>query len=617
MNLLVDSIIYKCQITANMFVRLKRVRSYRYLQLVESVRSGDKPRQRVLATLGRVEQLQAEGSIDALVRSLSRFSPTALALIAGESNPATHALKIGPVLIFQRLWQRLKLDQILKELLRERHFGFDVERAVFLSVLHRISCGGSDRHSHQWKEDYEIAGMSQLSLHHSYRAMAWLGQAEARKDKVADGAAPPPVPAEGIQTKAVAAQSKSTRGPAPIYRWHGLKDKIEKSLWVERQDLFNNLSMVFFDTTSLYFEGEGGQTLGQRGHSKDSRPDLAQMVVGVVLDGQGEPLCCEMWPGNAADVKGLLPVLENVRERFGIGRVCVVADRGFISKETLKKLEDKETGWDFILGVRMRASKEARQEVVGKLGSLGEAEPRKGFTVVHGERKSAKDPSPLEVKEVLVGERRYVVCYNPEQARKDAADRSRIVEALRVALKQGDKALVGNKGFRKYLRTEGKRFEIDEAKLKGEARYDGLWVLRTNTALPVAEVSLRYKELWMVERLFRDAKTLLKTRPIFHKRDETIRGHVFCTFLGLVLLKELDRCLRAAGLDLEHNEVMRDLKALQRMRIDDDGKVLWLRSQVQGCCANVFSAVGVALPPLLTLEPKGSRLENRAAGDPP
>src|SRR5664279_588981 len=322
-----------------MFVRLKRVRSYRYLQLVESVRSGDTPRQRVLATLGRVEQLQAEGSIDALVRSLSRFSPTALALIAGQSNPDTHALKIGPGLIFQRLWHRLKLDQILKELLRERHFGFDVERAIFLSVLHRICCGGSDRHSHQWKVDYEIAGVSQLSLHHSYRAMAWLGQAEPRKDKAAAGAAATPAEVESKQTSAVVAV-KSTRGPTPVYRWVGLKDKIEKSLWVERQDLFNNLSVVFFDTTSLYFEGAGGPSLGQRGHSKDSRPDLAQIVVGVVLDGQGEPLCCEMWPGNAADVKGLLPVLENVRERFGIGRVCVVAERGFISKETRKKLKE-------------------------------------------------------------------------------------------------------------------------------------------------------------------------------------------------------------------------------------------------------------------------------------
>lgn len=601
-----------------MFVRLKRVRSYRYLQLVESVRADDKPRQRVLATLGRVEELQAEGSIDALVRSLSKFSPNALALIAGEAAPDTQALTIGPVLIFQRLWQRLKLDQILQELLRERPFGFAVERAVFLCVLHRICWGGSDRHSHQWKGDYEIAGVSQLSLHQSSRAMAWLGQAEPRKDKAAAEAAAQPTPVEGTQTSAVVpAKSKSTRGPTPIYRWHGLKDQIEKSLWVERQDLFNNLSVVFFDTTSLYFEGAGGPSLGQRGHSKDSRPDLAQVVVGVVLDGQGEPLCCEMWPGNAADVKGLIPVLENVRERFGIGRVCVVADRGFISKETLEKLENKEGGWDFILGVRMRASKEAREEVVGKLGNLAEAEQRKGFTVVHGERKNSKDPSPWEVKEVLVGQQRYVVCYNPEQARKDAADRARIVEALRATLKQGDKALVGNKGFRKYLRVEGKHFEVDEAKLKEEARYDGLWVLRTNMALPVAQVALRYKELWMVERLFRDTKTLLKTRPVFHKRDETIRGHVFCTFLGLVLLKELDRSLRAAGLDLEHNEVMRDLKALQRMRIDDEGKVFWLRSQVQGCCAKVFRAVGVALPPLLTLEPEGKWSKKKAADESP
>jgi len=193
-----------------MFVRLKRVRSYRYLQLVESVRAEAKPRQRVLATLGRVEELQAKGSIDALVSSLSKFSPNALALIAGESAPDTHALMIGPVLLFERLWQRLKLEQILKELLRERHFGFDVERAIFLSVLHRICCGGSDRHSHQWKEDQEMAGVSQLSLHHSYRAMAWLGQAEPRTDPPVAGAATQPAEVKGTQNSAASAtQSKS------------------------------------------------------------------------------------------------------------------------------------------------------------------------------------------------------------------------------------------------------------------------------------------------------------------------------------------------------------------------------------------------------------------------
>jgi hypothetical protein len=229
-----------------MFVRLKRVRSYRYLQLVESVRADDKPRQRVLATLGRVEQLQADGSIDALVSSLSKFSPNALALIAGESSPDTQTLTIGPVLIFERLWQRLKLERILKELLCERHFGFDVERAIFLSVLHRICCGGSDRHSHQWKADYELAGASRLSLHHSYRAMAWLGQAEPRTDPAA-AAATAPAAVAGAQQGAIAAvPSKSSRGPTPIYRWRGLKDKIEKSLWVERQDFVQQSVDGFF-----------------------------------------------------------------------------------------------------------------------------------------------------------------------------------------------------------------------------------------------------------------------------------------------------------------------------------------------------------------------------------
>jgi hypothetical protein len=224
-----------------------------------------------------------------------------------------------------------------------------------------------------------------------------------------------------------------------------------------------------------------------------------------------------------------------------------------------------------------------------------------GFAVVQPERQRAKDPSPLAVKEVWVGEHRYVVCYNAEQARKDAHDREAIVAGLRQALRAGDKSLVGNQGYRRYLQNAGHHFAVDEAKLQSEARYDGLWVLRTNTALTTATVALRYKELWRVERLIRDSKTLVRTRPIYHKLDETIRGHVFCSFLALVLLRELDRCLEAAGVHAEWNDVLRDLKALQRMELQEGRKRMWVRSQLQGCCAQVFSTVGLALPPVLQL----------------
>jgi hypothetical protein len=539
-----------------MFARIKQVGSYACLQLVRTERRGGSPRQRVLlATLGRVTQLRGSGELDRLLRSLSRYSPQALALVCGQTPLSTRTWKLGPALVFERLWQRLGLGEILDGWLAGRQFGFAVERAIFVTVLHRLCVSGSDRQAERWRAGYWLPGTEGLALHHWYRAMAWLGEALAAEAQV--GATP--------------------FGPRCV------KDQVEEAL-----------SVVFFDTTSLYFEGQGGQRLGRRGKSKDHRPDLRQMVVGVVLDQEGYPLCSHLWPGNTADVKTLVPVAKDLQRRFGVGRICVVADRGMISRETLAELEGM--GWEYILGARMRSQSEVRDEVVGKLAEVPE-----GFAVVQPERQRAKDPSPLAVKEVWVGEHRYVVCYNAEQARKDAHDREAIVAGLRQALRAGDKSLVGNQGYRRCLQNAGHHFAVDEAKLQSEARYDGLWVLRTNTAWAPAPVALRYKELWRVERLIRDTKTLVRTRPIYHKLDETIRGHVFCSFLALVLLRELDRCLEAAGVQAEWNDVLRDLKALQRMELQEGQKRMWVRSQVQGCCAQVFSAVGLALPPVLQL----------------
>ena len=179
-----------------------------------------------------------------------------------------------------------------------------------------------------------------------------------------------------------------------------------------RRDLFTDLRLVFFDTTSIYFEGEGGQDIGQRGFSKDHRPDLYQMVVGAVLDGPGRPICCELWPGNTSDVTTLIPVVDRLRSRFGVRRVYIVADRGMISKETLAAFEQPERGWQYIRGARMRSQNEVKDEVLSRAGS---------YRVVHPPRVDSDDPSPLKVKEVWVDDRRYIVCLNDDEARKDAA----------------------------------------------------------------------------------------------------------------------------------------------------------------------------------------------------
>jgi transposase len=217
------------------------------------------------------------------------------------------------------------------------------------------------------------------------------------------------------------------------------------------------------------------------------------MIVGVVLDSEGYLVCCEIWPGNTADVTSLKAVAGHLKKRFGIHRMCVVADRGLISQETVDEL--KCEGIHDILGVRMRRNK-----------------------------------------------------------------------------------------------------DIDENKIADDARYDGKWVLTTDTDMKASQVALKYKQLLMVERIFRDIKSALETRPIFHKCDETIRGHVFCAFLGLVLRKELDQALDAMGQRFEWEDIKRDLKALQDITIYDGGKTITIRSRVEGCGGKVFQAVGVAIP---------------------
>jgi transposase len=364
------------------------------------------------------------------------------------------------------------------------------------------------------------------------------------------------------------------------------KDLIEEQLFARGRDLFTEVEIVFFDTTSLYFEGHGGD-LGQYGHSKDHRPDERQLVVGAVLDGEGRPICCELWPGNTADVTTLIPIVDRLWRRFRIRKVCIVADRGMIAHNTIDDLEQQ--GWPYILGARMRQQKEVREQVLND---------KRRFRVVHEARQTSSDPAPLKVKDVWVEGRRYVVCVNEEEVQHDRAARAAIVAGLREQLRRGDKALVGNKGFRRFLKVDGaEHFTIDEAKIEEEARYDGTYVLRTNTELSAAEVALQFKRLWMVEQWFRSCKSLLETRPIYHHCDDTIRGHVFCSFLALVLRYELQSRLQAKGRTFEWADVIRDLEQVQQVEVEHRGHRFHLRSELAGTAGRVFQAAGAAVPP--------------------
>ena len=541
-----------------MYFRRKQSQGRIYLQIVESHRTGDQVRQRVIATLGRLDELEASGQLDRLLRSGARFVQQAMVLDAARTGevPAITVRRIGPALLFERLWAETGCQSVITALARRRGHRFGLERAVFLTVLHRLMRGGSDLAADRWREEYRIAGSEDLDLQHLYRAMAWLGEE---------------LPAD---------QQDGATQFAPRCS----KDLIEEHLFAHRRDLFSRLDLVFMDTTSLYFEGLGGQSIGQYGYSKDHRPDLRQMILAVLIDGDGRPVCSEMWPGNTADVTSLVPVIDRLRRRFAIGRVCVVADRGMISAETIAALEAR--GLLYILGAR-EPDKLVRDVV------LNDAAPFVPLIV----EKRGRD-TDYSAKAVTLGGARYIVCINHQEAAKDAADRTAILAALERQLRRGDKALVGNTGFRRFLKTVGDgHFAVDRSKGDEDARFDGVFVLRTNTDLNPLVAMLRYKQLSAVEQTFRTAKHLLATRPIFHKLDETIRGHVFCSFLALVLKAELEARIAALGQNGSWPAIIADIDALTETEVEQDGKRFMLRSTPRIAAGLALRAAGVALPP--------------------
>ena len=555
-----------------MFFRLKKSGERAYVQIVENKRVDGAVRQSVIATLGRADELDASGALASLLASGAKLTDQVLLINALDEDAdralSASAKRIGGPLLFGKIWERLGIADVLGDLLRDRAFEFAVERAVFVATLHRIFVSGSDRDCSSWMEDYDIAGSDGLDLHHFYRAMAWLG--EEMEEKSEDALAP-----------------------------RCVKDVIEEKLFDKRRDLFCDLSAVFMDTTSLSFYGEGGETLGEHGYSKDYRPDLKQMILALIVDGNGRPICTEMWPGNTADVTTLLPVVDRLRQRFSIGRVCVVADRGMISAATIEGLEARKL--EYILGARERSDAIVRKIVL---------ENDAPFVPLLLERKTGE--TQLFIKQLTIEGKRYIVCRNEAEAEKDRKDREAIVAALDAQLKKGDKALIGNSAYRRYLRksvgtkdkTKGKdkdkgdrAFEIDGGKLAEEARFDGIFVLRTNANVAPLQAVLRYRDLLQVENLFLRTKAIMRTRPIFHSSDAAIRGHVFCSFLALAMQKYLDDLFIEAGATPEWKELLRDLDRLQQVRLQYRGADWMVRTDAAQTITALFRQAHVALPP--------------------
>ena len=362
------------------------------------------------------------------------------------------------------------------------------------------------------------------------------------------------------------------------------RSRVRLSLFLRDRDLFSQaLDLVFIDTTSTFIYRTEETQLRRHGYSRDRMPDYPQVVICLVVDQHGWPIAWDLLPGNTADTVAFVAMIKKLRERFRIRRAVVVADRGMISTSTIALLEGHaEAPFDFILGCKMRQQKEVKEEVLARAGRYRKVQDN------------------LDVKEVVVDGRRYVVCRNPLEAKKDAAAREAILAKLEQALAHGPKSIIGNVGFKRFVHVERGAVSIDRDAIACDARLDGKFVLRTSTDFDTADVARAYKSLWRVERAFRETKSTLEVRPTFHHRDDTTIGHIVGCFLALRLEVDLQRRLDERAVDVSWPDLMRDLAEVKAVDVTLDDQLYRLRTDLRGSAFAAFAAAGVRPPSVLT-----------------
>jgi len=506
-----------------------------YLQLVESYRVNGRSRQRVIANLGRLEDLQG-GQLDRLIENLTRFSETQWVRMSLDETQASWSKQWGPALIFHNLWEeKLGLGPCVRRILNRTEKTSPFEEALFAMVLNRLcdplsKLGLNER----WLQSVYHPPLEKLQFHHFYHALDFVAE---------------------------------------------YKNEIESFLFDRVRNLFNcELDLVFWDTTSTYFEGSGPEELAKYDYSKDKRPDRLQIMIGLLMTKEGIPVSHHIFPGNTGDVRTFKAAFSDLRRRFNVTRVIMVGDRGMVSKKVLQEIS--AAGLQYIVGVKMR-----RRPDIDRMLSWNAP-----YTRVK---------ENLKVKEVWSnGISRYILCFNPEGAERDRNARREMIIKLKRKLDSGNiKGLLGNKGYRQYLKASKNAVTIDHDAIRREARYDGKYMLKTNTDLPPDQVVLAYKELWRVERVFRELKPGLELRPIYHWTESRVRGHVMVCFLALVLESALIRYLKGKQSKAGYLQVMADLATLHAIQFSFNDKVYLFRTELQGDAYEAFRVLGLR-PPL-------------------
>ena len=515
----------------------------RYAQIVEAFRNEQgKPRHRVLLSLGRVDRLDRD-QIRRLVVALSRYLETGA---VPEGGRVGQVRDYGVVYLADALWNSLGLRAFFTKQLRARRYDAPVERALFALVAHRLVDPASKLACADWIDhDAWLPTPEPIQLQHLYRAMDFLDDCH---------------------------------------------ESLEAALYAHRRSLFDQVQLVYYDTTSTYFEcddpGDEPEQYGlrQKGYSRDLRPDRRQIVIGLAVDQHGLPIASDVYSGDTSDSLTVVPMIERLKA-MGLRRVVWVADRGMASSLNIATV--KAAGLDYILGIRLRAAQDLRAAISADEAPYTDAE------------------DGLMVKDVRVGERRMVVCFSPASAERDLKLRTGAIDRMRPVLERvndgADRAAIDEHGlYRRFVtrRSDG-TYALDKRKLEREAQCDGTFVLDvSNDKMTAAQAAVAYKGLLRVEQSFRTLKHGVDVRPVYHRLDKRIRAHVSLCMIGLLLERVVEIATKTP-----FEQSRKQLSRLRAIELSFEKQHVWETGVPSPAAKQVFAALKIAQPPRVVAAP--------------
>jgi len=518
--------------------------------MVRSHREGGKIKHTLLFNLGRLDSIEGNPSFQNLAFSLLKISKAKSATNLDDISEAE--ISNWGYVVYKRIWEQFGLDSILANITKRGKTQFDLSQSSFLMAVSHLLCPRSKLATYASQDRY--TNLFPVGLNELYRSLDILAK-------------------------------------------H--KEHLEEEMYLVNRNLFNmEVDVIFYDVTTFSFSSVKADTLKDFGFSKDGRPGKVQVVLGLLIDCHGRPIGYELFPGNTFDGKTLEAALDSMEGRFGIRKVIIVADKGINSKLNLKKISDR--GYSYIFASRIKsASKKIKDEIFyGKYTEAQSEDDIIRYKVVDHVNEFKVDGKKYELAEKLI------ITYSERRAKKDRADRERLVEKAGALLKNKAKIRQANKrGGKKYIKDISKDPDwiLDTEAILADRRFDGYYGIQTNEKnLDAEKVMDAYHNLWKIEQSFRIMKSTLEVKPIFHWTEPRIKGHFVICFLAFLLERNLEFRLKKSGEEASPEKIREALNSLNFAKVSLNGRKYYIKTKSSDLAKKILRILKIGPPKNIT-----------------